>query len=348
MSDSFENFDMDAASDQISLDLGFEVDEPFPSSTDPVDTGTTTLPVDENAPAATTEQTGDPKVEQPTPTEFDKDPATTDPETVAPTAAAPKTWRKEAAAEWANLPPTVQAEIHKREEDMYKGIEQYKTDASVGTAFRDLINPHLGRMQTAGYNPWEEVSSLLNMHQIMTSGTPEQRKGLFLELSSLFDIDLLDVAEAQSSAPYVDPAIKALQDEIKQLKSGRQQEDIQRQATFHAEKQREIESFFDNKTDYPYADEVADAMTGLIAGGLAKDLKSAYEQACRITPSVIAKEQARLTAEAQSKAKAEADKALKLKSASVTANARPVSATAPVGSIDDTLSATLAEIRSRT
>ena len=114
--------DLSAAGESISADL-------FGSSTGGDDNGSGTDDVNLDDGAGTGDGT-----------------ATTDPAAMGTPAAkegeagtstatglqAPKTWRPEAAAKFATLPPEVQQEVLKREEDIFKGLEGYKADASIG------------------------------------------------------------------------------------------------------------------------------------------------------------------------------------------------------------------------
>jgi len=55
---------------------------------------------------------------------------------------APGTWTKEALQDWAAIPPRAQQEILKREEDMMKGIAQYKTAADLGQRYESVVEPY--------------------------------------------------------------------------------------------------------------------------------------------------------------------------------------------------------------
>jgi hypothetical protein len=71
---------------------------------------------------------------------------TTAPVVTDPTASAlqaPKTWRPEAAAKFSALPPEVQQEVLKREEDIFKGLEAYKADAGIGKAVKSVLQPYM-------------------------------------------------------------------------------------------------------------------------------------------------------------------------------------------------------------
>ena len=275
-------------------------------------------------------------------------PSATEGEGTAPPAAStlqpPKTWRPEAAAKFATLPPEVQQEVLKREEDIFKGLESYKADASIGKALKGIIQPYMQVFQAQGIDPMQQVSGLMRAHVALATGTPEQKQQFFRHLAKEYGVDL-DV-----EAPYVDPQVAGLQKQLSDLQSrlnGREQHEANEA---RSKLQAEIDSFASDPA-HQYFDEVANDIAGLLRSGAAKDLKDAYDKAIWANPITRAKEQARLTADADAKAKAEAaeraKQARKATGANVKSSAKAASGTAPLGSIDDTLNAALATIKSR-
>lgn len=257
---------------------------------------------------------------------------------------APKTWRPEAAAKFATLPPEVQQEVLKREEDIFKGLEGYKADASIGKALKGVVQPYMHIFQAQGVDPIQQVSGLMRAHVALATGTPEQKQQFFQHLAKEYDVDL------GGEAPYVDPQVAGLRKQLSDLQSrlnGREQHEANEA---RSKLQAEIDSFASDPA-HQYFDEVANDIAGLLRSGAAKDLKDAYDKAIWANPITRAKEQARLTAEAEAKAKAEAaeraKQARKATGANVKSSAKAASGTAPLGSIDDTLNAALANIKSR-
>lgn len=256
----------------------------------------------------------------------------------------PKTWRPEAAAKFATLPPEVQQEVLKREEDIFKGLESYKADASIGKAFKGVVQPYLQVFQSQGIDPMQQVSGLMRAHVALATGTPEQKQQFFQHLAKEYGVDL------DTEAPYVDPQVAGLQKQLSDLQSrlnGREQHEANEA---RSKLQAEIDSFASDPA-HQYFDEVANDMAGLLRSGAAKDLKDAYDKAIWANPITRTKEQARLTADAETKAKAEAaekaKQARKATGANVKSSAKAASGTAPLGSIDDTLKAALVAIKSR-
>lgn len=324
--------DLSAAGDSISADLfGTSGDSDNGGNADDVnldDNGGT----DAGAAAATPPAAGTPPATEAAPA-----PATTGLQ-------APKTWRPEAAAKFATLPPEVQQEVLKREEDIFKGLEGYKADASIGKALKGVIQPYMHIYQAQNIDPMQQVSGLMRAHVALATGTPEQKQQFFQHLAKEYDVDL------GGEAPYVDPQVAGLQKQLSDLQSrlnGREQQEADKARTAL---QAEIDTFASDPA-HKYFDEVANDIAGLLRSGAAKDLKDAYEKAIWANPITRAKEQARLTADAEAKAKAEAaekvKQARKATGANVKSSAKAASGTAPLGSIDDTLNAALANIKSR-
>ena len=328
------DFDLAGAGDSISADLfGTSGGDDNGGSADDVnldDNGGT----DAGTAAATPPAAGTPPAKE--------GEGTTPP--AASTLQPPKTWRPEAAAKFATLPPEVQQEVLKREEDIFKGLEGYKADASIGKALKGVIQPYMHIYQAQNIDPMQQVSDLMRAHVALATGTPEQKQQFFQHLAKEYDVDL------GGEAPYVDPQVAGLQKQLSDLQSrlnGREQQEADKARTAL---QAEIDTFASDPV-HQYFDEVANDIAGLLRSGAAKDLKDAYEKAIWANPITRAKEQARLTADAEAKAKAEAaekvKQARKATGANVKSSAKAASGTAPLGSIDDTLNAALATIKSR-
>lgn len=264
----------------------------------------------------------------------------------APPDGAPKTWRPEAAAEWSKLPPTVQAEIRKREEDMFKGLEGYRAEATIGKALKDTIAPYIPVLREAGLEPMRTIQGLLHSHVTLSQGTPEQKAGMFKKLAEVYGVNL-----DGGDPPYVDPTVQALQDKIAQLEGRVSGHDQRTQEAIKVQLSQEITAFA-SAPENIYFDEVATDIAQLLRSKAATTLKEAYDLAVFRNPVVRAKELARLTAESNAKATAETEAAAKKAREAMSVNvrtnqARTTSGTAPTGSMEDTMAETLAAIKSR-
>lgn len=338
------SIDMDAALGEIADGLGFEDQPDGGTSSDPQanDDGlgngeTVNEEVAAPAAAAAKDPAAAPNSQPPNPA------APAD-----PLATPPRTWRPEAAAEWDKLPPTVKAEIAKREEDMFRGVEQYKGDAQIGKGFKQAVGKYIPMMQQYGIDPFQQVAGLMDAHYTLATGSNEQKLALFQRLAEDYGVNLGEAAT--TLGPYVDPQVKGLQEKVQSLESHLTAEQTRRAEEARQAFVSEVDKFAADPANVHFAD-VANDMAQLLEGRVAKDLKDAYDKAIKLNPVVAAKEAARIKAESEKKAAEEAAKKAAEARASTAANvrsrARAGSAATPVGSIDDTLNATYAAIMSR-
>lgn len=275
------------------------------------------------------------------------DPA--DPDPAPPSAlAAPKTWRKEAVEKWAALDPVAQAEILKREEDMFKGLEGYKGDAEYGRNFKTVMQPYDQILRQYNIDPVQQVNNLMQSHYTLAFGTPQQKVELVQQIIKDYGIELPGFEPGEK--PYEDPAVEALRREVQELQSHRQQSIRAQQQQARSRAESEIAAFSADPKNVHFNDVSAD-MTRMLASGSAKTLQEAYDAAIWLNPIVRQKELDRQTAEkAAQKAKDDAEHAAKAKAASaanVRTRAKSGSGTAPTGSMDDTISEALAAIKAR-
>lgn len=338
-------FDMDGALGDISEGLGFgsddkddinlEVTHDDTTSADPAgDTGTGT-------PASQTSST-------PAAPATPASATTADPAAAVPAAlTAPVTWRPEAKAVWANLPPEAQKEVLKREQDIMQGLEGYKENAAFGKSFKQVLEPYLPMFQTAGLDPVKQVGNLMQAHITLATGTPEQKASLFQALARDYKVDL---GQLSYEAPFVDPAVQALQSQLNAVQSQLSRSEQEQLADKRAAYEQEVTKFASDPKN-PHFETVANQMAALLKGGIAANLQDAYDQAVWANPVTRAKEVERQQAESAAAAKADAEAraaaARKATAANVKAKPRSGNTAAPLGSIDDTLTETLAAIKSR-
>lgn len=261
----------------------------------------------------------------------------------------PKTWRKEAAAAWAQVPAEARAEILKREEDMFKGLEAYKADATFGKSLKGAMAPYLPMLQQYNIDPVQQVQALMTAHYTLATGNPAQKTAFFQQLARDYGVDLGQLA-APGEAPYVDPAVKALQTELQGVKSQLSAAEQARQLEVRQGLEKQIEAFAVDPANAHF-NEVANDMAVLLEKGVCETLQEAYDRAVWSNPAVRAKELSRQQADAAKKAAdeaaAKAEAARKSTAANVRTSAKSGSAAAPLGSMDDTLAETLAAIKAR-
>lgn len=323
------SIDMGSAVDEISAGLGFGGDD---KGADDIEL--TVEPIE----AVVTKA-----VESPTTTEPVAAVAT-------PTALeAPKSWKKEALAEWSKLPAVVQEEALRREENFFQGIEQYKTDAHFGKTLKGEIDPYIPMLQQANLDPAKTVGNLLAAHATLAYGKPEQKMQVVQKLLNDYGIDI-SALPAKGEAPYVDPALAELQNRFKQVEDTLTATQRREQDALNRQTAESVKAFAADPK-HPYFNELINDMTNLIQQNICKNVEEAYDKAVWLNPVTRVKESARLQAEANEQAKQKAtqkaEEARKASAANVSTKSKPGRETATLGSIDDTLQETFANIKAR-
>ena len=347
-----EEFDMAAAVSEIGSGMGFSVDdnkviEGEATHVDDTDSslGDTDAGIIDGNAATGDASAGTDDASKAAPTESGAAPAST---------SAPKTWRPEAAAEFSKLPAVVQQEILKREDDIFKGIEQYKESASFGSSVKNVLQPYSQLLQQYGMNPLAQVADMMDHHYVLTFGSQEQKAALIQRVFQQYQLDpsWLGVKTQQEDSPvWVDPQVEALQNQLKDLQSRLSQQENSQLEIRKKEITDHVQAFATDPKNV-YFDELANDIAHLLRTGVEPTVEKAYEAAIWRNPAVRAKELARQQSErdeAERKAAAEkAEAARRASAANVRSSAHRGSATAPKGSIDDTLNETLAKIQART
>jgi hypothetical protein len=253
---------------------------------------------------------------------------------------APNTWKKEAAEKFALADPIIRAEVERREADFYKGIEQYKQAAQFAHTMERAIAPHMETLKTLGLSPDKAISELMNADHKLRYGSPNEKNMYFAQLAQSYGIDLGQV----QSAPPIDPHLNALQQQVHQLQGHIQHQQLMGKQQEEASLNSEISAFAADPK-HSHFDTVRDYMAILLQEGKAKDLPSAYEQAIWANPTtraaVLAEQQAAAKVEAAKKAQAAKT------AASVNVRSRPsMPVSQPIGTMDDTIRATLRRLQS--
>lgn len=315
-----------AAAPPTDFDLGAALTEIHSGQVDPGEPGAASTPPAEDTP----------------PTSVEPPPPAPEPQ------AMPKSWEAKYAEKWATLDPEVKAEILRREDNFHTGLEGYKADAQVARSFKAAVQPYMPALQQAGIDPVALASNLVQAHYTLSTAAPDQRINLFRQIASDYGIDLANLAGQE--APFVDPQVRTLQDELSALKSqltGITQQSLQEK---RASLEAEVNTFAaDPKHDlFP---QVVDDVASLIRTDRQMTLAQAYEKAVWANPTtratMLERQQKAATEAAAQTAKAHAAKAAKAAGSTVRPAARSANVTVPPGSMEETLSASLAEIKAR-
>lgn len=338
--DSSSGFDMDKAVDDIGSSLGFngsddtaKADQDDAGKND--DTTNATATLDDTAGTATSTGTDKPA----------SDPSKVAAATPRP---APKSWAKEKHELWSKLPLDAQEYYETREKQMLDGLEQYKEHSAFGKQMREVIAPYKAFITAQGADEPKAVQFLLNAHYRLSTANPQERAQYFTHLAKSYGIDLAGL-KPEDAAAVADPHVKALQDQVNNLATSLTAREQQTLNEARGKVQKDVEAFASDPK-HQYFDECSEDIVALIQAG--HTLEAAYEKAVYANPVTRAKELARLQADSEKalreKSKTEAEAARKAAGTNVRSRDTRRAPTEPKGSMEDTMRATLKEIRGRT
>ena len=244
-------------------------------------------------------------------------------------------------------PKEVRDYWQKREAQMLDGIGQYKEMATLGDSVQKAMTPYIPMLRAAGANPVQAIETLLDAYYKLTSGSMEDRRNAFIALGK--NLGLINPQQQQTDniPPELQKRFQTLQSNQERINAML----MAREREAYQARYRETESSVnDFAKDAPYFDEVADDIVAYVNAG--HDLKSAYERAVYANPVTRAKEMARLQKETQAKlvekGKQEAQAARKATAANVNGRDTGRAPTELLGTMEDTMRATLKNIQSRT
>jgi len=256
--------------------------------------------------------------------------------------AAPNTWKKGPAEKFVALDPEVQEEILRREADIHKGLEGYKAKAQWADTMQSAIAPFEATVRALGVTPDVAVRELMAADHKMRYGTPADKQQYFAYLAKSYGVDLSQLPATDSAS--VDPTVAALKQQVEQLYGHINQQQVQSKQQAEQALNSEISAFAADPKNRHF-ESVRGYMAALLQAGQASDLADAYEQAVYANPAT----RAALLAEQQAAARAESAKKAQAAKAASSVNVRnrpsmPVSQ--PIGSMDDTIRATLRRLQS--
>jgi hypothetical protein len=256
--------------------------------------------------------------------------------TQKPHDAMPNTWKKELSEEWKALPERARQEIHRREQDMFNGLRQYKEGAQFGQSMAREMLPYQRIMQEKGVTPQAIVRDIMGALNTMATGSEESKADTFLQLAKTYGINLDQVMTRHSRVPsQAVPGLEPVLQRVQQIESRFTQADQERQRQQDAEDDAAAQRFL-NDPKNEHARTVAPQVAALLSSGQAKDYADAYEQAIWLHPEVRQKLLDKQAAEQRKKDSEQAKNARRAASTNVQRRGTPPAQTAP-RTMDDTI-----------
>ena len=188
-------------------------------------------------------------------------------------------WKREAQTVLSQLPPETQKLIQEREEQVHKGIEQYKADAYQGRTLGKALAPHMEYLNQVGVTPETAINTLINAEKILRTADPQTKTNMFMKLAHDYGIDV----NSLTNVPF-DPYKYQLEQQLQAQQAQLAQIMQSRQIAEEAQLGQTIEQFAQT---HEYFDEVRETMADLLDKGLASDLNDAYSKAVRLNDDVF-------------------------------------------------------------
>lgn len=243
---------------------------------------------------------------------------------------APRTWKKEAKAEFDKLPETIKREIHRREEDIHRGIAQYKTEAN---EWRSTVEPFMENFRAAGVDEKNAIKHLLSVEHSLRNGDPHTKaavlanliQGYHVNMDLLVNPNKIDQNQIQNFQRYEN-------ERVQRLNAQQQLDQINLRETDKA--------IHDFSKDKEFIKDAEPVMVQIISGMSAQDragkthaqiLDEAYEAAIWQVPAIRQTllerqaEQARKQAEESNRRSRAKTAAVGVKNSSVQKASKPVS-----------------------
>jgi len=241
----------------------------------------------------------------------------------APPVQSPQSWSPLVRDEhWAKLPPAVQQEVLRREQEVIQAFRSVAPARQLGEQFHAAIQPYMPAIQAEGVEPITAVTNLMQFATRMRMGTMGEKAATLAQIVNTYGVDInaLDSALAgvapQAQADPRQAVNQAVQQALLPIYQAAQQRQqmVAQQADGAA--RTELEAFAANPKNRFFNDlrnDMADMVDMAANQGRDLSLQEAYDRAGMLHPEIskimIAERQGanaqQLTAAAQ-KAKASA------------------------------------------
>lgn len=225
---------------------------------------------------------------------------------------APASWRPDVREHWAQLPDTVRAEIHRREVEVQRTLQESAEARKNYDAVMRTVAPYEAFIRAEGSNPIQAIDNLMATAAKLRTGTAPELASMVAGIVNQFGvgrfgngfIQALDAALA-GQTPVVDPQQAAMEHVLNQRLAPVQQMLTQFQQAQEAQQQRvaqeaqsEVERFLERaEFGNDVREDMADLMETAARRGQNLTLADAYKKACLMNDRVLSVLRARKQAQ---------------------------------------------------
>lgn len=212
----------------------------------------------------------------------------------SPELKAPQSWTPAGRETWARIPPEAQAEIHRRESEMGRVLQEGAQNRQFIDAFTRIVSPYEVFIRSEGSNPLTAMASLFQTAAQFRVGTPETKAQLVAGLIQDYgiDINMLDGMMARKVTdgsfrpnqpqPLRDPRVDQLL-----AQQAQQREYMEQVETYQM---RQGLDAFAAAPEHEFYRDVAATMADIVEvrarQGQPIDFEAIYRQACALDPEI--------------------------------------------------------------
>jgi hypothetical protein len=216
---------------------------------------------------------------------------------------APKSWKAGPREKWAGLDPEVRAEVHRRERESSRAINDAAPVRQFAKTFQEVIAPHSSRYASSGLSPLHVVKNLMEADQVLSQAPAAQRAQFMAKLINDYGIDVRMLDAALSGGDpreepmavveqLLDRRLAPLQEFVQTAQQRRQQAEQHE----YSQQAQHIERM-SRDPNFPHFDlvqlDMADLMEVQSRRGIYLTPEEAYKRAVAMNPEAQAAEQGR-------------------------------------------------------
>ena len=204
----------------------------------------------------------------------------------------PASWKPGAREAWGQLPPDVRAEVHRREKETARVMQETQQAREVTNYVSQLQQKFAPALQAEGVDALTASANLMNLASRLRFGTPIEKAQLAAQIIRNYGVDVNQLANVldgqpmpQQGAPYqqqamTDPRVDQLLAQLQGMQQ-RQQEQIVERAVGEVETFGSDKEFFEDVRE-----DMADLLEVAARRGIDLSLEQAYERACQMQPEI--------------------------------------------------------------
>src|SRR5215470_7205305 len=120
----------------------------------------------------------------------------------------PPAWKPAIREHWTKLAPEVQAEIHRREVEITKSLQESQQARQALTAVQQVLQPYMQNIQATGGDALAQMKNLFQADHTLRHGSPVDKAHFIASIIKGYggvDIQTLDSALASQGSPAADP-----------------------------------------------------------------------------------------------------------------------------------------------